>query len=262
VRITLQALLNQTRKARESAAHIRMAGRKPHPHIARYGNHRRSSTSRTRASASGSTCASTRMRLRLPRSISINPFRAAGNCRIRLSSSDGDFEFSSPVSTAAAICTGAKHGPTRSAVRACRRQVNTRLAATPLRRATSVHLHPRRQRLLDDPRLVILRPAPPPLQPAQNLDPHRLMTLKLDLRSHASRNTTRQTRRRSSDAYAFSEGKTPLQIMAMGHRSSVRLDIGFEVSAFVKGFGCRPLEGWRRVFGGRRPKASKGGNRA
>jgi hypothetical protein len=30
----------------------------------------------------------------------------------------------------------------------------------------------------------------------------------------------------------------------------------------VKGFGCRPLEGQRRVFGGRRPKASKGGNRA
>jgi hypothetical protein len=26
----------------------------------------------------------------------------------------------------------------------------------------------------------------------------------------------------------------------------------------VKGFGCRPLEGQRRVFGGRRPKASKG----
>src|SRR6202035_2383899 len=64
------------------------------------------------------------------------------------------------------------------------------------------HLRPWRQRLLDDPRLVILRPAPPPLQPAQNLDPHRLMTLKLDLRSHASRNTARQTRRRSSDAYA------------------------------------------------------------
>ncbi|WP_342723700.1 hypothetical protein AAFG07_31930 [Bradyrhizobium sp. B097] len=32
---------------------------------------------------------------------------------------------------------------------------------------------------LDNPRLVILRPAPPPLQPTQNLDPHRLMTLKL-----------------------------------------------------------------------------------
>jgi hypothetical protein len=34
----LQTFLNQTRKARESAAHIRMAGRKPHPHITRYGN--------------------------------------------------------------------------------------------------------------------------------------------------------------------------------------------------------------------------------
>src|SRR4029077_6615605 len=33
-------------------------------------------------------------------------------------------------------------------------------------------------------------------------------------------------------------------------------------SGSVKGFGCRPLEGRRRVFGGRRPKASKGGNRA
>jgi hypothetical protein len=30
----------------------------------------------------------------------------------------------------------------------------------------------------------------------------------------------------------------------------------------VKGFGSRPLDGGRRVFGGWRPKASKGGNRA
>jgi len=29
----------------------------------------------------------------------------------------------------------------------------------------------------------------------------------------------------------------------------------------VKGFGCRSHEGRRGVFGGRRPKASKGGNR-
>jgi hypothetical protein len=108
---------------------------------------------------------------------------------------------SSLVSTAAAICTGAKHGPTRSTVRACRRQVNTTLAATPLRRATSVTFAPGRQRLLDDPRLVILRPATSPLQLAQNLDPHRLMTLKLDLRSHASRKTPRQARRCSSEAY-------------------------------------------------------------
>jgi len=33
-------------------------------------------------------------------------------------------------------------------------------------------------------------------------------------------------------------------------------------AVFVKGFGCRPHEGRRRVFGGWRPKASKGGNRA
>src|SRR5262249_13341558 len=32
-------------------------------------------------------------------------------------------------------------------------------------------------------------------------------------------------------------------------------------SGNAKGFECRPLEGRRRVFGGRRPKASKGGNR-
>ena len=57
VRIMLQALLNQTRQARESAAHIGMAGRKPHPHIARYGDYRRSSTSRTCASALTSVAA-------------------------------------------------------------------------------------------------------------------------------------------------------------------------------------------------------------
>jgi hypothetical protein len=32
-------------------------------------------------------------------------------------------------------------------------------------------------------------------------------------------------------------------------------------AAVVKGFGCRPHDGRHRVFGGRRPKASKGGNR-
>jgi hypothetical protein len=40
------------------------------------------------------------------------------------------------------------------------------------------------------------------------------------------------------------------------------LNITAGMSASVKGFGCRPVEGRRRVFGGRRPKASKEGNRA
>jgi hypothetical protein len=56
-----------------------------------------------------------------------------------------------PLVSTTASCTGAKHGASRSAVRACRRQVNTTLAATPLRRATSVTFAPGRQRLLDDP---------------------------------------------------------------------------------------------------------------
>jgi hypothetical protein len=70
----------------------------------------------------------------------------------------------------------AKQGRICSAIRACPRQVNSTLSATPLRRATSVTFAPGAQRLFDDPRLVIPRPAPPPLQPAQHLDPHRLMS--------------------------------------------------------------------------------------
>jgi hypothetical protein len=50
-RISLQTLLNQTRKAWESAAPVGMAGRKPYAHVAGDANHRRSSMSRTRASS-------------------------------------------------------------------------------------------------------------------------------------------------------------------------------------------------------------------
>jgi hypothetical protein len=49
------------------------------------------------------------------------------------------------------------------------------------------HLGARRQCLFDDSNLVVLRPASSPPNPAQNLNPHPSMTLKLDLRSHASR---------------------------------------------------------------------------
>jgi hypothetical protein len=83
MRIAIQILLNKPREARESPPHVGMTRRKPHPDIAGNRNHRRSSTSRTRASASGSTCASTRIRRRLQSSISISPFRAVDNGRIR-----------------------------------------------------------------------------------------------------------------------------------------------------------------------------------
>jgi hypothetical protein len=46
----------------------------------------------------------------------------------------------------------------------------------------------------------------------------------------------------------------------MAHR--VYLGRLIEITAIVKGFGCRPLERQRGIFGGRCPKASKEGNRA
>jgi hypothetical protein len=54
--------------------------------------------------------------------------------------------------------------------------------------------------------------------------------------------------------------KTPIQGYPSRGVPFVRLAPMMSVP--VKGFGCRPLEGQRREFGGRRPKASKGGNRA
>ncbi|MGY3461697.1 hypothetical protein ACVWW5_007147 [Bradyrhizobium sp. LM3.4] len=203
-RVFVQHLLHLERQRRKASAHIRVACREPHSHIPRYSNHRRPSTSRTRASASGSTCASTRMHRRLPRSISINPVRAAAAERTRPSTVGKSFGASSAEAATAAICTGVKDGitcfrcsclSTPGKHQAGRYSVATRNLS---------HLRARRQRLLDNPCLVVLRPAPPPLQPAQNLDPHRLMTLKLDLRSHASRITIRHARRPPSDAYGVS----------------------------------------------------------
>ena len=71
--------------------------------------------------------------------LSINPLRPDAAGRDRVSSSDDGFEISAPVS-GPVIRTAAKPGAIAagdSTVRACRRQVNTRLAETPLRRATS-----------------------------------------------------------------------------------------------------------------------------
>ncbi|MGF6425888.1 hypothetical protein ABIE91_001108 [Bradyrhizobium elkanii] len=141
-RVFVQHLLHLECQRRKASAHICVACREPHSHIPRYSNHRRPSTSRTRARASGSTCASTRMHRRLPRSISINPVRAAATERTRPSTVGKSFGVSSADAATAAICTGVKDGATCSDVRACRRQVNTRLAATPLRRATSVTFAP------------------------------------------------------------------------------------------------------------------------
>jgi hypothetical protein len=129
VRITLQLLLHQQRKAVEAASHIRVPGGKPYSHIARDRDHRRSSTSSTRASAAASTLASTRTRRPPPRWISIRPLRPPGQGRgcsvvVELAASVDE----------SAIRTAAKRGATGAIswfARDCRRQVNTKLAETP-----------------------------------------------------------------------------------------------------------------------------------
>jgi hypothetical protein len=228
VRITLQVLLNQTRKARESAAHIGMASRKPHPHIARYGNHRRSSTSRTRASASGSNCANPpgcvagcQDRSRSVRSG--RPVTAAAVGHPRTEASNFPRPFPPPRQSAPAQ----NMGTTRSAVRACRRQVNTTLAATPLRRATSVTF-----------------------APGANVS----STIReLDLRSHASRNITRQTRRRSSDAY-YGPGSGPK--MPRIKKLVLRDPVGVPSSCCT--MGPARSHPWRRMHWSRAPSIGSG----
>jgi hypothetical protein len=89
------------------------------------------------------------------------------------------------------------------------------------------HLPARRPRLLDNPRLIILRPALTPLQPAQNLHPHRLITLKLDLRSHASRIITRHTRRCSSELVGC------VHTNSISHPRFARVTFGFMKYQFM-----------------------------
>src|SRR5829696_5656953 len=85
VRIATEGLLDLEREAIHAAAHVGMACRQPDPHAGGDGNHRRSSTSSTRARAAESTPAST-MTCRPPGStIAIRPtgpvrpaFRSSG----------------------------------------------------------------------------------------------------------------------------------------------------------------------------------------
>jgi hypothetical protein len=55
---------------------------------------------------------------------------------------------------------------------------------------------------------------------------------------------------------ALNHCRDRVNVRCRGKPRSTMLRLG--ISQFVKGFGCRPLERRRRVFGGRRPKASKG----
>src|SRR6202165_3506386 len=76
--IALQTLLNRQSQALHAAAHVRMPSGDPDPDAARYRDHRRLKTSRTRPNASASTFSSTLTRLPSPSSISIRPRRFRG----------------------------------------------------------------------------------------------------------------------------------------------------------------------------------------
>src|ERR1700685_3415507 len=73
--IALQALLNRQSQALHAAAHVRVPSGDPDSDAARYRDHRRLRTSRTRPNASASTFSSTLTRLPSPSSISIRPRR-------------------------------------------------------------------------------------------------------------------------------------------------------------------------------------------
>lgn len=135
---------------------------------------------------------------------------APGTARSRLSSSDRGFAFS-PLVSATAICTGAKHGPTFLIVRACRRHVNTTLAAIPLRSATSVTFAPGANvsstiHILSSCDHRRRRSAPPNTSTRIGDD------LKATLKVTCFAESFHKTRRSSSDAYAsVSARRTSLQ---------------------------------------------------
>jgi hypothetical protein len=72
---------------------------------------------------------------------------------------------------------GNGHGPRPTAVRSCLPPPSEYHACCNSNTARDLtHLCARLQRLFDDPNLVVLRPASSPLNPAQNLDPHKTST--------------------------------------------------------------------------------------
>jgi hypothetical protein len=75
----------------------------------------------------------------------------------------------------------------------------------PCRRAISVTTAPGRQRLLDDPHLVVARPATATLNPVQNFYPHQ-PTSRLALKPHASSQTSHRTRRPAAEGYFLGAG--------------------------------------------------------
>src|SRR6202051_5406439 len=108
--IALQTLLNRQSQALHAAAHVGVARRDPDPDAARYRDHRRLRTSRTRPNASASTFSSTRPRVPSPSSISIRPRRFRAGIAAGAS-------IDPTLSAAAAVTrTGTRRGPPEATV--------------------------------------------------------------------------------------------------------------------------------------------------
>ena len=174
--IALQTLLNRQSQALHAAAHVRVPSGDPDPDAARYRDHRRLRTSRTRPNASASTFSSTLTRLPSPSSISIGPGASGRHRRWGFDRSDafgrsrGELNRDKPRS---------RRNDTRQASPPPPREHQTRRNAVSPRDLR--HHRAGRQRLFDDPHLIVARPAAATLNPAQNLYPH-LPTLRLALK--------------------------------------------------------------------------------
>ena len=187
-------LLNLKRQTLHPATHVGVARRDPHPHPARHRDHRSLRTFRTRRSASASTSLSTRTRFPEPSSISMTPgltHRPLVAGRDGLAASDRGRGAIASISTGSKIEPSLPGGLRRTRKPTPREEQALSHAVPP---GDFAHHGPRRQRLFDDPSLLVLAPAPAALDP-ENLPIHLCVTLRLALRSHPSRTRSPRARR-------------------------------------------------------------------
>ena len=154
MRVVPGILLDLKRQCVHAAPHVGHTGRQPDTNTARNRDHRRARTESTRASAEPSTARSTITREPSDSAISIRPVPGASPAA---TSATGSGVRASHGSTSTG--TNRPHPSARSRNR--RRQVNTRLAFTSLRRATTRDRNPGLVALRQDPALLGLTPATP-----------------------------------------------------------------------------------------------------
>src|ERR1700722_10549528 len=181
--IALQALLNRQSQALHAAAHVRVPSGDPDPDAARYRDHRRAQNIEDppqRLSVdilvNADALAITELDLDQAAALPGRHRRWGFNRSDAFGRSRGDLNRDKPRS---------RRSGSRQASPPPPREHQTRRNAVPPRDLG--HHRARRQRLLDDPHLVVARPATTTLNPAQNLYPHQ-PTLRLALKPMLRRN--------------------------------------------------------------------------